>query len=338
MKELKTREKDVLRWIIRSYVNTALPVSSHHLVKNYRLNCSSATVRNDMANLEKSGYIKQPHTSAGRVPTDKGYRFYVDSLMKPEQVNSKERARILSRIEKAGGDIKLILEEASRILGRISKELGVVLTPWISWGIFDRLELIGLTQTKVLVVIHVRSRLVKTVILEVESNLTQDELEQTAGVLNERLSGLMLEEIQHTIRKRMRNVERGNRLLTRRVVESASTLFDFSEPPEVHTCGTQNILIQPEFSDVSVLEHMFTLIDDRKSLIHLFHRKTKETRVTIGQENEDNRLESFAIISSCYTRGRDVGTLGVIGPTRMRYRKILPLVNYMAKTMSRFLS
>lgn len=338
MSELKTRQKSVLRCIVQSYIETASPVGSNLLVKKHRLDCSPATIRNEMANLVAMGYIKQPHTSAGRVPTDEGYRFYVDCLMKRERLSPRERQEIRGRMEKARGDVSLILEEASRILGKISKELGVVFTPWVSWGIFDRLELIGLSQRKVLVVIHVRSRLVKTVILEVESDLEQGDLGKTAAVLNERFSGLTLEEIQRTISDRIRDVRRGNPALVRCVAESASDLFNFSEPLEVHTCGTQNILAQPEFSDVSMLERILTLIDDRRDLVHLFQRKVGETGVAIGRENKDKRLNSFTVIAACYRRGRDVGNLGVIGPTRMRYRKILPLVDYVARTMSQFLS
>lgn len=338
MSELKTRQKNILRWIAQSYIDTASPVGSRHLAKKHRLNCSAATIRNEMADLEEMGYIRQPHTSAGRVPTDKGYRFYVDILMMRERLSPQECERIHGRMEKTGGDVNLFLEEVSRILGKISQELSVVLTPWISWGIFDRLELVGITQKKVLVVIHVQSRLVKTLILEVESDLKREDLEETASFLNERLSGLTLEEIQRTIGDRVQNTDIGNRILMRRIVKSASDIFDFSEPLEVHTCGTQDILTQPEFSDISMLKRLLSLIDDRRGLVHLFHRKVNETEVTIGQENKDRRLQSFTVVAACYTRGRDVGALGVIGPTRMPYRKILPLVNYTANTMSQFFS
>ncbi len=338
MMEFKARQRKILYWIVRSYIETASPVGSHYLVNKYHLEWSPATVRNEMANLEEAGYIKQPHTSAGRVPTDEGYRLYVDNLMRGGQLSPKERERIHKRIEKAGADVNLILGEASVMLGKISNELSVVLAPWVSWGIFDKLELIGLNERKVLVVIHVRNRLVKTVILEVRADLNEKDLEETTAVFNERLSGLTLEEIQRTLRERMQNVSRGNRALIRRAIESASTLFDFSEPLEIHTCGTQNILTQPEFSDISMLEHIFALIDDKKKLIHLFHKKLRNTEVTIGQENKDEKLHPFAVIATCYMRGRDVGTLGVIGPTRMRYSRVVPLVDYMAKTISQFLS
>jgi heat-inducible transcriptional repressor len=338
MKALTQRQQNILCCIIQRYVETATPVASKHLVKSYQMDCSSATVRNEMVNLEKMGYISQPHTSAGRIPTDRGYRFYVDSLMKWEHLDSQTMKSIKEPMINAKGDMNLILEAASQILGKISKELSVVLTPWISWGIFDRLELIALTMTKILVVIHVQSRLVKTVIIEVDSDLETKDLEKTAQLLNERLHGLTLEEIKNTIGLRLHDVRKVNRSLLNQVMDSASFLFDFSEPLDIHTCGTQNIISQPEFTDTNMLEHILSLIDDRRDLIDLFHRKTKRIEVTIGRENADEKLQSFTIVRSSYTRGRDVGTLGIIGPIRMHYQAILPLVDCMTKTMSKLLS
>jgi len=338
MIELTKREKDILQWVVQSYIETTIPVGSHYLVGKYQLNLSSATVRNEMANLERLGYIKPPHTSAGRIPTDKGYRFYVNGLMQREQLSQEEQENICEQIEEAKGDVKRILGEASKILGKISMELGVVLTPWMAWGIFDRMELVGLSQRKVLAVLHVRSRFVKTVIMELESDLKQKDLELTESILNERLSGLTLEEIKRTIHNRTSDIVMANKMLMKRFVESAPMLFEFSEPHDVHTSGTKNILNQPEFSDVHALEHILGLIDDREGLIHLFHRDVQETEVTIGRENQDKRLRFCSVVAARYKRGKDVGTLGVIGPTRMRYSKILPLVEVMAGTMSQYLS
>ncbi len=332
------RHKHVLRFIVRSYIDTASPVGSKHLVQKYGMKYSSATVRNDMATLERIGFIKQPHTSAGRIPTDEGYKYYVKSLMKKEKLSVQEKEKIYKRMDQIGGDVNLILEEASKILGQISQELSIVVTPWISWGIFDRLELIKLNETKILVVIHVQNRIVKTVILTVESDLKISELDKVASILNERLNGLTLNEIQQTLRDRVKDIRDSNRLLLQKVIDSASDLFDFSEPFEVYTGGTQHIIFQPEFTDIHMLQSILSLIDNRKNLIRLFHRNATKTDVRIGQENEDKRLHSFTVITTSYQRGNDVGTLGIIGPTRMHYNRILPLIETMGAMMSQYLS
>jgi len=337
-KGLTSRQKKVLSCIVQCHVETVLPVGSKYLVSRYQLDWSSATVRNDMAVLEEQGYIRQPHTSAGRIPTDRAYRFYVDSLMRRERLSEQECDGIQDRIALAKGSVDRILNEASCILSAISKELAFVFTPQLSLGIFDRLELIKLSGQKALMVLRVRSRMVKTVILETESGLDQAELEKTAAILNERLSGLTLEEIQNSITDRISTVNHGNRPLMNTVASQVDDLFHFAEPISVHTSGTANILAQPEFMDREKLNHVFTLIDDRERLATLFGRRLGGVEVRIGVENRDKRLQSCAVVMTSYSRGNDYGTLGVIGPTRMPYNRILPLVDHVAKTMTQYLS
>jgi heat-inducible transcriptional repressor len=338
MNNLTKRQEKILQSLVHGFIETATPISSGFLVRRCRLPWSTATVRNELAHLESRDYIQKPHTSAGRIPTDKGYRFYVNTLKAWEQVTQEEHGQISECMEDVGGNLKLILEEASRILGTISNELGVVLTPWLTWGIFDHLELISLSSRKILIILHVRSRMVKTVILEMESDLQEKDLEPTASLLNERLSGVTLHEIKTTIADRMRNVNAGNQILMKRVVQSASQLFDFSEPLDVHMRGTHNILSHPEFAEKDLWESVIGLIEDKRGLIYLFNRRVQKPEVTIGIEHGDRRLFPFSVIAAPYNRGKDVGTLGIIGPTRMPYQKILPLVDTMAKMMSQFLS
>jgi heat-inducible transcriptional repressor len=338
MQELTKRQKYLLRLIVKNFIETASPVGSDSLVQCTGVRCSPATVRNEMANLEELGFLKQPHISAGRIPTEEGYRFYVNSLMRREQVNPQEQDRIRCQMEEIKGDINLILEEASRVLSEISNQMGFALSPWMSHGIFDRLELIKLTEQKVLVVIHVRSRLVKTVILGIQSELKEKDLGKTASILNERLSGLELGEIKLTIGKRFKDMETSRGGLLHYVVESASVLFDFCQPIEIHTSGTRNILNQPEFLDTTLLKSMLTLIEDRKGFIQLFYPEEEKTEIMIGQKNKDERLQFLSIIKAPYKLGSDIGTIGVIGPTRMRYSKILPLVDHVANLMNQSLS
>ena len=335
---LLPRQKNVLRWVVKTYIENAAPVGSRQLVQKYRLKYSPATVRTEMACLEGLGLIEQPHTSAGRIPTDEGYRYYVGGLVKQKKLTTEERLGIQDEMKKARGNVSRLLEQASLILGRHSNELAVVLTPWIAWGILDRLEFIELTGNKILVVIHVKNRFVKTFILECDSEFKQNDLETLASALSERLSGLSLEKIKGSIKALVSNLSGINPALLRLVVESADELFDFAEPIEVYTCGTQNILGQPEFSDTKLLEVIMQLLDNRRKLIDLFHRKVEESELCIGSENEDSKLKSFTVIRASYSRGKDRGTLGIVGPTRMQYSRIIPLIDTLAQTMSEYLS
>ena len=335
---LTHRQNKLLRGILRQFIETASPVGSDYLAKNCRLNCSPATVRNEMSALDEMGYLQKPHTSAGRIPTDKGYRFYVDSLMKHDPVTVEEEENIHLGIQNAKGNAFFVFEEISGVLSKISQELAIVMTPQISNSVFDRLELIELNQNKILSIIHVRSRLVKTVILQIDFKLKYNDLERTCRLLNERLSGLTLEEIKKNIHFRMQDLITSNWPVLRLLVESASELFDFTGPVEVHTAGSQNIISQPEFSDKNMLETMFAFLEDKKGLVDMVHAIDQDPAITIGHENQDSRLKSFSIITSFYRLGNNVGVVGVIGPTRMRYQKIVPLVNRIAITMTKYMS
>jgi heat-inducible transcriptional repressor len=240
-------------------------------------------------------------------------------------------------LAKAEGDVHSCIQEASRILGHVTQELGVVLTPWLSWGILDRVEFVELSDNKVLVIVRVRSRLVKTVVLETQSSPSLNDLRQAAQDLNERLSGLTLEQIRKSLNERL-PIEVKSKPLISVLLARASEIFDFSEPLEVHTCGTQHVLMQPEFSDSGMMERILTLIDDRRKLISLFNKDSDDTNISIGKENTDSRMRPFTVISTTYKRGKDIGTLGVIGPTRLQYGKVLPLVEYVSKVMSDYLS
>ena len=333
---LTERQKKILNSIVKRYVETVSPIASDHLVKQCRVNYSSATIRNEMIVLEREGFLSQPHTSAGRVPTDKGYRFYVDTLSLKNKIPESAEINIQQQFEQHRGNVKLVLAEACKLLSQISNELSVVLTPWNARWCFDRLEFISLSHHKVLLVIHVRSRASKTVVLELDSDLDERDLQMTAETLNERLSGLMLYEIKETIKTRVQDVRRGNDHLIRKMVDHAGDLFDLNETLDVHTSGTENIVRQPEFSNHADLANLFAVVEDQKEILSLFQYHPSSIEVVIGGEHGDKRLSAFSVIRTSYRLGESIGTLGVIGPTRMPYDRVMPLVHHMAQTMNQY--
>jgi heat-inducible transcriptional repressor len=335
---LTTRQKQLLRGIVKHHIDTATPVGSDYLVKYCRIECSPATVRNEMSALNELGYLQKPHASAGRIPTDKGYRFYVNSLMRREPVTTEMEKGIRSGIEKAKGDAFLIFEEVSVFLSEISRELAIVMTPQISCSVFDRLELIELTQQKILAIIHVRNRMVKTVVLHIDIARAPHDLDSACRLMNERLSGLTLEEIHKNISARFTDVPSDQGGLLRTLVAAKTELFEFTGPLQIHTSGSQHILSQPEFSNKDMIELLFAFLEDKQSLVDMMHTIDHDTAVAIGEENRDRRLKSFSMITSFYRLGGNVGLVGVIGPTRMQYDTIVPLVHRIAKTMTEYMS
>jgi heat-inducible transcriptional repressor len=337
---LTAREKLILNCVVESYVQRAKPVGSRYLVKKYDLDISPATVRNVMTDLEEMGYVQQPHTSAGRIPTDKGYRFYVDSLKFVQSLARNERRIILDNLRKVSIDVDEILHTSSQVLGRISSQLGVVLAPRFYQGIFQKMELVPISEKKILVVISINSGLVKTIMMEIESEVSREQLNETSWIINERLAGLSLKEIKETIDRRMYDVSGGEERIINLIVESSNRLFNFEQYSDLHLGGARNIMANPEFSDHEHLSKILELIESKQIILHLFDEKDEEDKISIsiGEENREELFRNCSIITTSYHIGNLTGTLGVVGPTRMHYAKIISLVDYMGKAVSQMLS
>jgi heat-inducible transcriptional repressor len=311
-----------------------MPVGSDQLVKFCRLDCSPATVRNEMALLERLGFLSQPHASAGRIPTDLGYRFYVDGLMRQEGMDPAEEAGAFERMAVARNDVRRLLETVSHLISDISEELAVVITPFISHARFDRMELVLLSERRVLMVVHVQKRRVRTVVLETREPVTEAALSKTAALLNERLSGLTLDEIRTLIRGRFEPNLVSEQHLLNSVINSAEEWCNFSGSMDLYTAGTQNLFAQPEFSNSSLLKGVFSFVEDRESLLGDLSSRPGPVHLAIGSENRDARLRPFSVVTAFYRLGQEDGVISVIGPTRMRYARILPMMDRMARTVT----
>ncbi|HTY10331.1 MAG TPA: heat-inducible transcriptional repressor HrcA [Bacteroidota bacterium] len=334
---LNERERTILRSIIYSFIQTATPVGSRYISKRHGLDLSPATVRNVMSDLEFLGYIDHPHTSAGRIPTDKGYRFYVDSLIELETLSEQDRTAIQSQIH-GSADPDEVLKETSKILGTISHQLGIVSTPRVSAGVFDKLELVSVSASKVMVIISIRSGLVKTIMMEVHSEIPKIKLEEVSRILNERLSGLTLRQIRRTFRDRVRDMQNEETGLIRLFVESVDKVFDEARNKDkVHIGGTQSLLSQPEFNSADNFRGIIELLDNEDIIVHILEKKEfgeGNISVSIGSENQEEKMRELSVVTSQYAAGDVSGTVGIIGAKRMDYSKMIPLVDYMAKLIS----
>jgi len=332
---LTGREKLVLDSIIKTFIEKVVPVSSRYIAKKYNNLICSATIRNVMIDLEEKGYIKQPHTSAGRIPTDKGYRYYVDGLMQVEDLAQHEKDDIKLNLFGISSNIEQILEKSCQTLSKISNLLGVVLSPRFLNGVFKKLELVKLSENAILVIIFIASGLVKTITMEVHSDIKKEKLEETTRILNERLQNLTLKEIYDSIGMRLHDINMGDQQLIKHVVESSDKLF-IHEEEHVHIGGTQNIMRQPEFTDIDEMIKILELIDNKKIFIHILneHGSDEKITITIGEENKKELVMNCSLVLSTYKIGNLTGTMGIIGPTRMYYPKMISLVDYIAKEVS----
>jgi heat-inducible transcriptional repressor len=337
---LNERERDILRHVVYNFILSAVPVGSRYISKHFESQLSPATIRNVMADLEELGLLAQPHTSAGRIPTDLGYRYYVDYLMEVQALSEKEKFEIEQQLSSTS-EPDSMLRETSRLLGKISKQLSVVSSPHISSGIFERLELIPISSSRLLVVISIRSGLVKTLMMEVGVEIKRESLEHVSRILNERLAGLTLRQIRESFVERTRDVQDERSGLIRLFIESVDHLFDdMKDREKVHISGTQNIIDQPEFIDPKNFRSVIELIENDDIIVHLLEKhedSDKTAVVTIGSENDERKAKDYSIVSATYEMEGVTGRVGIIGPKRMEYAKLIPLVDHVAMLVAKMM-
>ncbi len=341
--ELNDREKNILRYIIQQFILTASPVGSRNITKKYHLGFSPATVRNIMSDLEESGFIDHPHTSAGRIPTDKGYRFYVDSLMAIQKLRNSEKGIIHKNFENAIYETDEILNLASMLLSNITHQLACVSYPKLDSGILEKLQLVRLSSTRLLVVISIKSGVVKTITLELTSEVRESQFESLQRLLNERLSGLSLKEIRDTIAERFKDINGDHKPILRLFVDSVDKIFkDVKKTEKVVITGAKNVIKQPEFENPQSFQSVIELIEDQDIIIHILEKsaeiKSDQVFISIGSENELQELTEYSFISKEYKQGDIIGMLGIIGPKRMEYSKVVAMVDYVAKMLSETLT
>ncbi len=289
-----------------------------------------------MSDLETLGYIDHPHTSAGRIPTDKGYRFYLDSLMELEKLSRKEQKSIRENLE-SNDDHDQVLREVTKVLGRISRQLCIITPPSLTSGTFDKLELVPILGNRIMVIISITSGLIRTIMMEVASEIPREKLDDLSRTINERLAGLSLQEIRNTFAERMREVQHDETGLIRLFIDSVDKLFLPPKNEKVHIAGARDIVEQPEFVNPEDFRSVIELINDEDIIIHILERNDRPqgaVQVTIGGENEDEKLRQYSVIATTYEVGTAMGTVGVIGPRRMPYYRVIPLVDYVAKSIS----
>ena len=333
---LTDRERRVLEAVIQTYIETAEPAGSRTIAKRFPLGVSAATIRNTMSDLEDRGYLYHPHTSAGRMPTDRAYRAYVDQIIREDRVHHPDQATLTRELSRDAGAIEGLLQKAAQVLGVLTSELGVAVAPSLDHAELARLELVPVASDRILMVLVLRGGLVRTIYVEVASHLPPQAVHSVALVLNERLAGLSLAEIRATVRERLRDSGADGDVseLLNIFVEEADQLFDVParEGQDVLLGSAQPLADQPEFHSNEQIRRLLDLTERRDVLRDaLRRRRNGGLTVTIGGENADPSLSAFTIVTASYRRGRLSGVIGVMGPTRMPYEKILGVVEHTSR-------
>ncbi len=342
--ELTEREKSILRYVIHQFILTANPVGSRNLSKKYNVGYSPATVRNVMSDLENFGFLGHPHTSAGRVPTDLGYRFYVNSLMEEQQLTKDEVDFIDSHFDQLNSDTDEILKITSSILSSLTSQLAYVSYPKFGNAILEKIQLVAISSSRLLVVISIKSGMIRTITLEVEAGFDKNNLSTIQRLLNERLSGLSFVEIKKSIHERVKGIANKDlKPVIRVFLESVGNIFnDVKTSEDSIITGAKNLLNQPEFADHKSISSIIELIEDKDIIIHVMDEKTNnnlgEVSITIGSESNEEKLNDYSIVVKEYNVGQVLGNIGIIGPKRMTYSHEIASVVQMAQILSKVFS
>ncbi len=333
--QLSERELRVLEAVVQTYIETAEPAGSQTIARRFGLGVSPATIRSTMSELEEKGYLFHPHTSAGRVPTDRAYRLYVDGLIRLAPPSAEAAHTLRAGVQGARSTLEEILHRAAQVLGVLTQELGVAVAPAFDELVLERLELIGVASDRLLLVFNLRSGVVRTIFVQVPSSLPAASVQQVTGVLNERLSGLTLQQIRQSLVERLRdaNAVPGSRDLLNIFIAERDDIFDLSgEATPVVLGSAQMLADQPEFASGLGMRGLLELTERRDLLRRALEaRREAGLSITIGGENRDPRFSNFTLVTSSYQAGDLRGVIGVMGPTRMPYEKIIGLVEHTSR-------
>lgn len=344
--ELSSRERQVLEAVVRQYVDTAEPAGSRTVSRRHGLGVSPATVRNTMSDLEEKGYLFHPHTSAGRVPTDLAYRFFVDQVMRPADLSEAERERIQQELEGSGSSaVERMVRRAARALSLLSFELGLAVIPRLDDAVLEKLDLIQVSSDTVLLVATIRSGLIRTVYVDLPGEVPKDTLVTLAMLLNERLAGLTLAELRSSLPDRMRDALPGDEPageLLNIFMQSGADLVDWSggDSGHVHLGQASVLASQPEFTSGERLKSLIELTERRDLLAAALGSREHGggLKITIGAEHRSEILSDFTLVTAEYRAGGMKGVIGVIGPTRMPYEKVIAIVDYTSRMVSDLLT
>lgn len=326
--DLDERKKRILKALIGDYITTAEPVGSRTIAKRYGLGISSATIRNEMADLEDMGYLEQPHTSAGRVPSDKGYRVYVDHLMNTEQLTKEEIDIIRGSIYRnALGEIDKVIKETSKVLSMLTNYTALVISPQTRKSTVKHIQLIAIDNINIVVVVVTNFGIVKNTTVKLSQPITSEKLSTINNILNDKLRGLTIEEINLGIISDVQRNVTGYTEILNEIIPILNDSLNDIDNNEIYLEGSSNIFNYPEYNAIDKAKTFLSVLDNKDFLYRLLCNEDRETKISIGHENEYDEIRECSLITATYKIGDNVaGTIGIIGPTRMYYSKVLAIM------------
>ena len=328
------RKKKILQAVIDEYVNTAEPVSSAALVEKYGLNYSSATVRNELAELEKSGYLDKTHTSSGRVPSEKGYRFYVDELIKEDDISLEEMKYIQSKLSTKVNEIEDLAKIATSTLSEITHYTTVAIGPKVETQLIEEIKFVLLGTRMLMVVIVTDSGLVKETIIKYDEDITQSQVETLNNLFNSKLKGKPLSKIDKPMEEYILSEINYSIDVIKPIIDQINKIVDEAET--IYLEGANKAFDLPEFKSLELAKNFVNVLDEKELMLDILDSgMAKDINVYIGDENDKEELKDFSVVTFKHSIGdKELGTIGIIGPKRMNYSKVISVMKYISKKIS----
>lgn len=338
--QMDERKRKILRAIVQDYIATAEPIGSRTIARKFDLGVSSATIRNEMADLEDLGFIEQPYTSAGRIPSDAGYRYFVDCLMDPKELNTEEMEIIERESSKRINELQEVIAHTGKLLSELTNLTSLVLGPHKGRSTFGKMHFLPYQPGQVIMVIVKENGVVENHIVDVGENLTAEELQHVAEVFNNKMRGYSIDQVKRSLLHEIYSELSRQRLLIDNAMDMLRAILDDNEEDErIHLGGTLNMLNHPEFRDLGKVKTLFKVFEENEPLKKILTPRQEGLNVTIGGENTLKEFRDCSLISATYkVNGLTIGAVGVLGPTRMDYAKVIAIVDFMTRSLTEVLT
>jgi heat-inducible transcriptional repressor len=333
------RQLLILQAIVDDYIRSAEPVGSRSISKRENMTYSAATIRNEMADLEELGYIEKPHSSSGRIPSQQGYRYYVDNLLFPERLSDEEVKDVQTAFTEKVHEVEQAIQQSAKILSSITSYISIALGPEMFDARLKHMQMISLTDHTAVMIIVTDTGHVENHTVTLPSIIKAAELEKVVNILNERLRGVPLFQLKTRLNNEVAKVLKVHVSNYQQVVSFLNTSFEHEKQEKVFYGGRTNLLTQPEFRDVEKVRLLLNILEEDALVQQILRTDSTGIHVRIGQENNVEAFESCSIITASYSiGGKHMGTVGIVGPTRMEYRRVIGVLDYISKDLTKVLT
>lgn len=336
---LTDRQLLILQVIIDDFIQSAQPVGSRSLSKKEKISLSSATIRNEMSDLEELGFIEKTHTSSGRIPSDQGYRYYVDHLLSPQKLNQQDVHKVKSIFAERIYELEKIVQNSARILSELTNYTAIALGPAVKDNKLKKIQIIPLNNQAAVAIIVTDSGFVQNRMFQLPETMDSGELEKLANILNERLSGVSIERLNDKIYKEVAILLRQHINNYDFILHSIADTLKIPAHEKLFFGGKANMLSQPEFHDLEKIRSLMTMIEQEESIYELIRKNRSGIHIKIGRENNNSAMENCSLITATYSMGTEqLGTIAILGPTRMEYSRVISLLDYISSDLTSVLT